>query len=224
MRVQNLLVRNDRDIVFGEVDAGFHDGDQIDQLLLDGLQALGQRAFELAGRDLRLVERLRVDEVANGFGLGQVDASVEEGAHGELAGLGQARAAGERHLDNVTQNDRRAVAGDLDYVVGGVGVRLGEEGDDDFVDALACGGIDQFAEVRAAGLELVLRSAAWAARCSRFGTGETHHTDAAAARRRGDGDDGVVEVHQLIIHHGDTTEEWQRKGSFDSARAVRAVT
>ena len=73
-------------------------GDQLDQLLLDGLQALRQRAFELPRRDLRLVERLRVDEVAHRFGLREVDAAVEEGAHGELAGLGQARAAGERHL------------------------------------------------------------------------------------------------------------------------------
>jgi hypothetical protein len=37
---------------------------------------------------------LRVDQVADGFGLGQIQASVEEGAHGEFSGLGQAGALG----------------------------------------------------------------------------------------------------------------------------------
>ena len=87
---------------------------------------------------MRLIERLRVDQIADGFGLGQIDAAVEEGAHGEFAGLGEARAARQRQLDYVAQDDGRAVAGDFDDVVGGVGVRLGEVGDDDFVDAVAC--------------------------------------------------------------------------------------
>ena len=90
---QDLLVGDDGDIVFGEVDAGFHGGDQLDQLLLGGLQALGKCAFQLPRRDLRLVERLRIDEVAHRLGLRQIDAAVEEGAHGELARLGQPRAA-----------------------------------------------------------------------------------------------------------------------------------
>ena len=146
---QNLRVGNDGDIVFGEVDAGFHHRDQVDELLLDRLEPLRQRAFELPGRDLRLIERLRIDQVADGLGLGEIDAAVEEGAHGELAGLGEARSASQRHLHHVPQDDGRAVTGDLDYVVGGVRVRLGEIGDDDFVDAVACGGINQLAEVGA---------------------------------------------------------------------------
>ena len=125
--LQNLCVGNHGDIVFREVHSGFHDGDQLDQLLLDGLQPLGQRAFELAGCDLRLIERLRVDEVADGFGLREIDASVEEGAHGELAGLGEARSASECHLDHVTEDDGRTVTGNFDHVVGGVGMWLGED-------------------------------------------------------------------------------------------------
>ena len=41
----------------------------------------------------RLVERLRFNQVVHRFGLGEVDAAAEEGALGELAGLGQARPA-----------------------------------------------------------------------------------------------------------------------------------
>jgi len=89
----------------------------------------------LLGGDLGLKQGLRVDEVADGFGLGQVEASVEKGAHGEFSGLGETGAAGEREFDDVAEDYRRAVGGDFYDVVGGVGVGLGEVGDYDFVDA-----------------------------------------------------------------------------------------
>ena len=92
-----------------------------------GLKAMGERAFELLGGDLGLIQRLRVDEVADGFGLSQIDASIEKSAHGEFAGLGEAGAAGERKFDDVAQNDGRAVGGDFYDVVGRVGVGLGED-------------------------------------------------------------------------------------------------
>ena len=135
MRSRIWSVGSDGDVVFGEIDAGFEQRDQLNQLLLDGLQATGKRAFELLGRDSRLVERLRLDQVADGLGLGEVEAAVKEGAHGEFAGLRQARAAFERQLDDVPQDHRGSVGGDFDDVVGGVGVRLLEVSDDDFVDA-----------------------------------------------------------------------------------------
>ena len=43
---------------------------------------------QLLRRDLGLVESLRLDEVANGLRLREVDAAVQEGPHGELARLG----------------------------------------------------------------------------------------------------------------------------------------
>src|ERR1019366_7141848 len=72
---------------------------------------------------------------ADGFGLGQVEAAVEEGAHGKFSGLGQAGALGQGEFDYVAQDYGGAVGGDFDDVVGGVGVGLGEVGDYDFVDA-----------------------------------------------------------------------------------------
>ena len=125
----------DRDVVFGEVDAGFEHNDQLDQLLFDWLQTSGESALELLGGDLRLVERLGVDQVADGFGLGKIDAAVEESTHGELARFGETRSGGDEQLDNVPEDDRRAVGCDLDNVVGSVGMRLGEVSDHDFVDA-----------------------------------------------------------------------------------------
>ncbi len=86
-------------------------------------------------RDLGLVKRLRVDQIAHGFGLGQIDAAVEKRAHGELAGLGKPRAGRDAKLHDVSQYNRRAVRRDLDDVVGGVRVRFGEVSDHHFVDA-----------------------------------------------------------------------------------------
>jgi len=38
-------VREDGDVIFGEIDAGFEKSDQFDQLLFDGLEALGERSI-----------------------------------------------------------------------------------------------------------------------------------------------------------------------------------
>ena len=120
---QDFVRRGDADVVFGEIDAGFEQRDQFEQLLLERREAARDGAIHLLRGDARLVERGGVDQVADGLGLRQVDAAVEEGAQRELAGFGQARAGVERALHGVAQHDRRAVAGDLDHVFGGVGSR-----------------------------------------------------------------------------------------------------
>jgi len=86
------------------------------------------------GGNLRLVEGLGIDEIANGLGLSEIDAAIEEGAHSELSGFGEARSSGDAKLDDVTEHDRGAVRSDLDNVVGSVGMRFGEKSNHDFVD------------------------------------------------------------------------------------------
>src|SRR5258708_27615933 len=94
-----------------------------------------ERAFELLGGDFGLIKSLRVNQVADGFCLGEINASVEKGAHGEFAGLGEASAASESEFNNMAKDHGRSVGGDFDDVVGGIGMRLGEVGDYDFVYA-----------------------------------------------------------------------------------------
>ena len=91
--LKDLGRRKDRHVVFSKINSCFEYGDQVDQLLFDRLQASGECAFELLGRNFRLVQRLRVDQIADGFGLSEINATVEKGAHGELAGFGETGAA-----------------------------------------------------------------------------------------------------------------------------------
>src|SRR5208282_4329781 len=59
-------LRCDVDIVFGEVDAGFEEGDEFDERLLDWLHAMTQSAPHLAGCLTGLREGVRFDEIADG--------------------------------------------------------------------------------------------------------------------------------------------------------------
>ena len=178
---------------------------QFDQLLLDRLQSARKRTLELLRRDFRLIQRLRIDQVAHRLGLRQVDAPVEKGAHGELAGLGQASTRSHAQFDDVPQHNRRSMGGDFDHVVGRVGMWLGKEGDDDFVDALRSeadvlwtsecsspktarpGSSSCFS--RSIGSAIV--RACW--------PGQPHHADSAAPRRSRDRDNRVVEIHAPIV-------------------------
>src|ERR1700674_3911480 len=126
--------RQDRDVVLGEVDAGFEQRDQLYQFLLDRLQAAGECSPKLLGCDPGLVKGLRLDQVVNGFSLCEIEASVEKRTHGEFTWLGKASAASESKLNNMAQNHGRAVGGDFDDVVGRVGVGLSKVGNNDFVN------------------------------------------------------------------------------------------
>jgi hypothetical protein len=61
------------------------------------------------------------------------------------------------------------------------------------------GGFDQFGEDGAAGFERVLELEHGRGNSARLGAGEANYSDASAAGRSGDGDDGVVEVHRVIL-------------------------
>src|SRR5215472_3090264 len=110
----------------------------------------------------------------------------------------------------MAQDDGRSVAGDFDDIVGGVGVRLGEVGDDDFVNSggallrgttaggrlsVVRGGFHEFAEDSASRLQIVLQTEHSKSDGAGIRPGEAHDTEAAAAGWRGYGHDRVVEIH-----------------------------
>ena len=67
------------------------------------------------------------------------------------------------------------MGGDFDDVVGGVGVRLGEERDHYFVNALLRGGLDQLAEGGAARFQAALEAQQGRGDGTRVGAGEANH-------------------------------------------------
>ena len=115
--LQDLFSRYHRDIVLGEVNAGLEQRNQFHQFLLDGLQAAGECPFKLLGCHLGLVKSPRLDQIAYSLGLSEIDASLEEGAHGKFARFSDASAARQSKLNNVTQNHRRTVSRDFNDVV-----------------------------------------------------------------------------------------------------------
>ena len=138
------------------------------------------------------------DEVVDGFGLGEVEAAGEEGAVGEFSGFGEAGSGGEATSEEVVEEDGGAVGGDLDDVLGGVGVGRLEPGDHGFVEDFACV-VKDLGEAGLSGGEGVAEFEEGFGDGAGVGAGEAHDADASAAGRGGDGYDGVVRE----VGHGD---------------------
>ena len=131
----DLGLRSHVNVVLGKVDASFEQRDQFDESLLDGSDAAAERSAQLAGGLASLGERLRLDQIADGLSLGEVEAAGKKSALGEFARLGQPRAPVERAPEQQIQHYRRAMRRNLHHILGGVGVGRGKPGDEGFVDA-----------------------------------------------------------------------------------------
>jgi hypothetical protein len=190
---QQFFGRRHVDIVFGEVDAGFEQGDQFGELRLERGQHLRYGSLRLAGGYAGLIESGRFDEVANGFGLRQIDAAVDIGAEGELAWFGDAGSEFEAAGDAVAKDYGRTVAGDLDYVFGGVRAGCGKESDDYFVYQVArC--VGQFTEGGAPGGKGAVEADYPCRECSGLRPGKANYAYTSTAGWRGNGGDGVSEI------------------------------
>lgn len=82
-------------------------------------------------------------------------------------------------------------------------MRLGEKGDDNLVDALAGGRIDQLAKVRPVSFQFggMPQAQHGPYDGTRLRTGKTDNTYAASSGRCGNGDDGIVEIHRFILRN-----------------------
>ena len=87
----------------------------------------------------------------------------------------------------------------LHQIIGRVRVRLLEERDDNFVDSLAGRGFNQLTEDRACRFQFARQAQHRCGNRARLRTGETHNANASAPGRSGNGDDGVVEIHDCWI-------------------------
>ena len=74
--MQDCFCGKDGHVVFREINSGLEQSDEFHQLLFDRLQSPREAALQLLGGHFCLVESLRLDEVADRFGLGQIDAAI----------------------------------------------------------------------------------------------------------------------------------------------------
>jgi hypothetical protein len=102
------------------------------------------------------------------------------------------REGGEGGPDEGFEHDGGAVGGDLDDVFAGVGVGVGEGGDDGFVDGLGVrgGSIEDLGESGAGGFERAADADEAGGDGLGVGVGEAEDADASAAGGSGDGGDG----------------------------------
>ena len=195
-------------LFFGEVQRGLHQRTQAHGALAQGVDLVGERAGQAAPGRARCGLGAGVDQVGHGFGLGQVQLVVQEGALGELTRAGQAQvwaaglagagvqlsgrlqAAGQQQL----QHHRATVGLQFQHILTGVGVRRGEPQRQALVDNLAIGRPER----QVAGLAWWQRAAAqrFNQRCKAH-AGHPHDAHRTAARGGGDGGDGVL----LVVQH-----------------------
>jgi hypothetical protein len=98
------------------------------------------------------------------------------------------------------------VRGDFDDVVGRVGMGLGKKSDDHLVDAGGTSGrwepgvrFDQLAMDGLAGLQWMLQPEHGSSNGACFGSSKADDSNAATSRWGSDGDDGVIEIHTMIL-------------------------
>ena len=163
------------------------------KLLLQRRDAARDRAIHLLRRDARLVERGGFDQVADRFGLRQVDAAVQEGAQREFAGFGQARSRGCSARCTACRSTTGEPWQEISIRSSAVYDRgRCEEGDDHLVDRVALAHRAVRPGARCQGCHGGGRAGIASAMSRGVGAGKAHDPEAAAARGSGDGDDGVV--------------------------------
>lgn len=142
---QNLFGWGHADVVLGEVDASFQQGNQLEERLFDGDDTFGDGAFHLLRGNAGLVERGGVNQIAHCLCLGQVNPAIQVGAKSEFARFGQTRTVLHRALKTEAEENRRAVTRDFDDVFGRIGERTLEERDDHAINGPAVA-VQQFCE------------------------------------------------------------------------------
>ena len=178
------------DVVFVEVDFGFHLGQEVQAGCPHLADGVGQTARQLVGGDGEGRRGGRGHQVRDGLGLGKVQAAIEEGAQGEFARAGGAGAGGQQAVQHAAQGHRAAVAAEFGHVLAGVGAWAGHEEQQGLVDQLVVA-VEDLHEVRVAGSGVAGAAGDAAGDPQGFRPTHANHADATAPQRGGNGGDGV---------------------------------
>ncbi len=199
---QNFLGWRDAHVILREIDAGFEQSDQLQQLFFDRLKTPRNRAPSLLRGDARLIQRRGLDQIADRLGLRQIYAAIQISPQSELARVREPRPGLAGSIENVTQNDGSAVAGNLDHIFTSVGSRRREIGDNNMRIhrvSLRVGKLGEYGGPRLPGNG----SPGWTVRReikdfpgdrARFAAGDAYDADSTSSGRRRYGRDGVAQL------------------------------
>ena len=194
---QELAAGVRRDVLVREIDVGFDVRERFHEFIAELVDALGKLAGELLVGGAQGQFGAGMDQVGDGFGLGQIDPAVEEGAPGKLPGLGGPRAVLEDRVQDGFGREQAAMTGDFDDVLARERARRAHDGDQHLVHGVAASddvakmngvrfGRGGFRGSAAGGDEAMVGDA------QRPRAGEPDHGKAAFSQRGGDRSDGVV--------------------------------
>src|SRR3954468_11207561 len=129
-------------IFLGEVNVIAQQRLDLNQGLPQRTESARQATLELAESAGGLSRGGRVDQVAHGFGLNQVELAIEDRPAGELARRGCTGARRVQSGQEPARDLQAAMAGELHQVLSGVALRTRERHVDPAIDELAVGPIE----------------------------------------------------------------------------------
>ena len=137
-----------RQFIIRKIKHGFDVGGRGEKGVVKGANADAKGILELGRGEASGPFGAGMDEVQDGLGLRQVQFIVQKGALGEFAGLGLARAGGEKRSEDALGGLRTAMALDFDGILAGIGVRGTENQQQGVVDDFARWWDRRFVRVR----------------------------------------------------------------------------
>jgi hypothetical protein len=124
------------DILLWKIDVGLDPGEEIEQTGTDFHETLPESARQgsLGGEQSALGAGM--EDVEDGFSLGEIDPAVEKGPFGELPRASHPGSLAVNGLQDGFHDQRVAVAADFDQVLAGVGAGTGPQRDDGLIQEL----------------------------------------------------------------------------------------
>jgi hypothetical protein len=185
------------DVFVREVNVRFDVSQDFHQVVAQLVDAPGELAGQLFAGGGERQFGAGVDEVGHGFGLGEVQTAIEEGAPCELAGSGEASAIFEEGFQDKAGREQAAMTTDFHSVLAGEGARGAKDREQYLIHVLAVA--DYFPEMNGVGGGGGRRKGGFAGGPETgfgdgkgAGAGKADYGETAFAQRRGDGGDCVV--------------------------------
>ena len=132
-----------RELAFIEVQQVLDVCGEGEGVVVERREGVGEAAVEVGAGGLLGAGGLGGDEVGDGFGLSEVEASIEEGAAGEFAGAGGAGAQTEEGVEDALGHDGAAVDAEFDGILAGVGVGRAIEEKDGVIEGFTFGAAER---------------------------------------------------------------------------------